>query len=519
MTLDLSFYLSLVLRRLPIIVALIFTATMAGILYAVSLPPVFRAEAKLLIESPQIPDELAASTMVSTADEILLAIQQRIMTRDNILAIADRHNLYAGMPTPTVEQKLKDVGGRVSIYMPANQGNTGVLIASFAESDPELSAVITNEIADQILQWNTELRTQASGNTLEFFEQEVHRLTEELAQQNAEIIEFEQKNREALPESLEYRRTRQATQQERLLQVDRELASLRDRRDRLTELYDRTGQLVTSGLDRTPEQVRLETARQELASALVVLSPSNPRVRSLQNEVAALEEAVKSQLNATGGGQLSAFEVQMLDIDGQISYLAEQKSLLDKDLTALEASIEATPANSIRLAELQSNYETLRVQYEEAVSSLSAARMGDRIVVTDRGQRITIIERAVPPAFRAEPNRKRIAIASFGGGVILSGALLVLLELLNRTVRRPSELTRVLGVPPFGTVAFLPGGKRRNRWSANRVVTVALLAINIPILALVLHIFVAPIDVLLGLSSKTPVASDSAASATAEKTE
>lgn len=519
MTLDLRFYLSLILRRLPVLVALIFIATVAGILYAVSLPPVYRAQAKLLIENPQIPDELAASTMVSTADEILLAIQQRIMTRDNILAIAARHNLYSGAEQPSEEQKLKEVGGRVSVYMPANQGNTGVLIASFAASEPELSAVITNEIADQILQWNTELRTEASGNTLEFFEQEVRRLTEELAQQNAEIIEFEQKNREALPESLEYRRTRQATQQERLLQVARELASLRDRRDRLTELYDRTGQLVTSGQDRTPEQVRLEAARQELASALVVLSPTNPRVKTLQNEVAALEEAVKAQLDTTGGGQLSAFEVQMLDIDGQISYLAEQKTLLDKDLTALEASIEATPANSIRLAELQSNYETLRVQYEEAVTSLSAARMGDRIVVTDRGQRITIIERAVPPAFRAEPNRKRITIASFGAGVILSGALLLLMEVLNRTVRRPSELTRVLGVPPFGTIAYLPGGKNRTRWSANRVVTLGLLVLNIPVLALVVHMFVVPIDTLFGFAPKSSTASATAASATSDKTE
>lgn len=517
MTLDLRFYISLILRRLPIIVALVFTATMAGILYAVSLPPVYRAEARLLIESPQIPDELAASTVVSTADEILLAIQQRIMTRDNILAIAERHNLFAGMPPQTVEQKLKAVGGRVSIFMPTNQGNTGVVIASFAASEPELSAAITNEIADQVLQWNTELRTQASGNTLSFFEQEVRRLTEELAQQNAEIIKFEQENRDALPESLEYRRTRQASQQERQLQVNRELASLRDRRDRLTELYDRTGQLVTSGQDRTPEQVRLEQARQELASALVVLSPSNPKVAALQKEVAALEEAVKSQLDATGGGQLSAFEVQMLDIDGQITYLAEQKALLDKDLTALEASIEATPANSIRLAELQSNYETLRVQYEQAVGSLSEARMGDRIVVTDRGQRITILERAVAPAFRSEPNRKRITIAAFGAGVILSGALLVLLEVLNQTVRRPSELTKLLGVPPFGTISYLPGGQSRKRWSANRLVALGFLALNIPILALVLHIYMGPTSSVL--AAKTPAADEAAAEATPEKTE
>lgn len=511
MTLDLRFYLSLILRRLPILLALVFTTTMLGVLYAVMLPPVFRAETRLLIENAQIPDELAASTVRSTADEILLSIQQRVLTRENLLAIGERHNLFSDIDDVSQEARLEQIGSRVAIYMPATQGNTGVVNVSFGASDPELSASITNELADQILQWNTELRTKASGSTLDFFQQEVRRLTDELAQQNAKILEFEQQNRDALPESLEYRRTRQASQQERLLQVNRELAGLRDRRQRLTELYDRTGAMVSSIENRTPEQERLEEARQQLASALVVLAPSNPRVRALQIEVAALEEAVKSQLNASGGGQLSAFEVQMLDIDGQISFLAEQKKLLEDDLLKLEASIEATPGNSIRLAELQSDYETLRVQYEQAVASLSEARMGDRIEVTDRGQRITVIERAVAPTFRAEPNRKRITVAAFGAGVILSAALLFLLEILNQTVRRPSELVKALGAPPFGTVGYLPGptpaGARR---SYTGLILLFVVLINIPILLLVVHYHYAPLGSLLDFAPSSAEAPTSA---------
>jgi polysaccharide biosynthesis transport protein len=497
MILDLSFYLALIIRRLPIIAAIICSCTAAGLLYAFSLPPVFRAESRLLIESAQIPAELAASTVSSTADEILLAIQQRILTRDNLLEIATRHKIFEATPEITTEEMLVEIGDRVSIYMPNMQGNTGVVTVSFAAGEPQLSATITNEIADQVLQWNTELRTEASGSTLDFFDQEVRRLTDELAQQNAKILEFEQANRDALPESLEYRRTRQATQQERLLQVDRELAGLRDRRQRLTELYDRTGRLVTMDDDRSPEQARLEELRQELASALVVLSPTNPRVRALQIEVAALEEAVKQQLDATGGGTLSAFEVQMLDIDGQIQYLAEQKTMIEKDLQGLDASIEATPGNSLRLAELQSDYETLRVQYEEAVSSLSEARMGDRIEITDRGQRISIIEKAVPPAFRAEPNRRAITVASVGAGVILSGAFLFMLEILNQTIRRPAELARALGAPPFGTVGYLERGADPRRRAVFLWTAIAVVVINVPLVLLVIHLYVTPLGELL----------------------
>jgi polysaccharide biosynthesis transport protein len=511
MALDLRFYFSLILRRLPIILALIIATTTAGVLYAISLPPVFRAESRLLIENAQIPDELAASTVRSTADEILLAIQQRIMTRENLLTMADKHNLFAADPGLTQEKQLQLLGDRVSIYMPATQGNTGVVTVSFAAPDPELSAVVTNEIAEQVLQWNTELRTKASGSTLDFFETEVRRLTDELAQQNAKILEFEQENRDALPESLEYRRTRQATQQERLLQVDRELAALRDRRDRLAELYDRTGSLVSTTDGRTPEQLRLEEARQQLASALVVLSPTNPRVRALQQEVAALEEAVKAQLDYAGGGKLSAFEVQMLDIDGQIDFLAEQKAGLEKDLVTLESSIEATPANSIRLAELNSNYETLRVQYEQAVTSLSEARMGDRIEVTDRGQRITVIEKAVPPAFRSEPNRKRITVAAFGAGAILAGALLLLLEVTNQTVRRPSELARALGAQPFGTIGYLPGTSGPRRHAIGKLGILAIVLVTLSAAVLAMHFFVAPIGTLLGFGPGSTDANEVAA--------
>ncbi|MFM7443888.1 MAG: GumC family protein, partial [Tabrizicola sp.] len=366
---------------------------------------------------------------------------------------------------------------------------------------------------------SAELRNAASASTLDFFQQEVQRLTQELGEQNAQILEFEQANRDALPESLEFRRTRQAAQQERLLQIDRDLASLRDRRQRLTELYDRTGRLVATTQDRTPEETRLEELRQELASALVVLSPTNPRVKALQNEVNALEEAVKEQLDATGGGRLTPFEVQMLDIDGQIQYLAEQKATVEKDLADLDASIQATPGNSIRLAELRSNYETLRVQYEEAVGSLSEARMGNRIEATDRGQRITMIERAVPPAFRAEPNRKRISIAAFGAGVIVSGALLFLLEILNQTIRRPSELAKVIGTPPFGTVGYLAGASGHRRFSHSSLALLAVFLINIPVLMLVVHIYITPLNSLLGLKSSTPAISGVVEPAATEKTE
>jgi uncharacterized protein involved in exopolysaccharide biosynthesis len=508
MTLDLRFYIGLFLRRLPYVLLIVGGCTAIAVLIAFSLPPVFRAEARLLFESAQIPDELAATTVRSSGEENLLAIQQNIMTRASLQELAERFDIYSDASEVSAEIIIDRMRGDLVIDIPRLEAGNGVIWVTFGAANPETSAAVVNAVVDDILEQNFRLRTAASGNTLEFFEQEVRRLADLMALQNAKVLEFEEANRDALPESLQYRRSRQAAQQERLLQVDRELASLRDRRQRLAELYDRTGRLATGVGDMTPEQAQLEQVRQELASALVVLSPTNPRVRALQTQVAALEEAVKAQLEVMSGGELSTFEVQMLDIDGQIQFLAEEKKLIEADLTALNASILATPSNAMALSTLTSDFENLRVQYDQAVASLANARLGDRIEVTDRGQRVSVIEPAVPPSYRAEPNRKLLTATGFGVGVVLSAALVFVLELVNRTIRRPTELVRALGITPFGTVPYLisQAERRRSRTQLGWSVIAAILIG--PLLLLAILGYIMPLDAIfdrladiLGLSS------------------
>lgn len=503
---DLKFYLALFLRRLHYFLFIAIAVAAAGITLAYTLPPVFQAQARLLVESPQIPDDLAASTVETDAPEMLSIIQQQILTRANLLDLSRRFDIHADRPNMPADEIVTDMRARTTITLPrvsARQKGAapaGIVVVSFAAPQGQLSAQVTNELVTQILQQNVELRTSASGETLAFFEQEVDRLNEDLARQGARMLEFKLQNKEALPESLDYRRTRQAAQQEQLAQVNRELAGLRDRRTTLSDLYERTGRVETGSENLTPEQAQLEALKDQLTAALVVYSPQNPRVKTLQAQITALEAVVGAQLGtdgSEGSQELTSFDLQMADIDGQISYLAEQKTAIEAELVELARTIDATPGNAIALGTLERDYENTRVQYNQAVANLGQARTGDQIELTAKGQRISVIEQASVPGEPTSPNRPRIAAASVAGGMALGLGFIVLLELLNRSIRRPVEITRRLGITPFATIPYIRTARQVRLRRGIIALAFLVVGVGIPLGLYLLHTYYLPMDMLI----------------------
>ena len=190
-----------------------------------------------------------------------------------------------------------------------------------------------------------------------------------------------------------------------------------------------------------------------------MLSPGNPRVQVIDQQIAAREAIVAEQIAGSDvgadGQPLTAFEIQMADLEGQLGYLAEQKAQTETEIASLVASIEATPGNAIALAALERDYAAVQDQYNTAVANKAKAETGDMIEALAKGQRISVIEQAVAPREPQSPNRPLIAAAGVGGGFFLGLAVVVLMEFLKSGIRRPVDLTRGLGITPFATLPYL----------------------------------------------------------------
>ncbi|GGA29044.1 GumC family protein [Neptunicoccus cionae] len=479
---DFKFYLLVFWRRFPYFFILLCLGIGAGVAAALLLPPVYVAEARLVVESEQIPDKLAESTVQTDASEQLQIIEQRIMTRDKLLEMANRLGIYRGAGTPanpmTPDEKVRDLRDRVQIRtfggsVQRGQSTATVVIVGFEAPTAKMAAAVTNEIVTLMLQENVEMRTTVSGQTLDFFTQEVARLEQSLAQTSGQILKFQEANEDALPDSLSFRRNEQTAEQERLLELEREENQLRDRRNRMVALYERTGDIGRVEEDaRTAEELQLQELKDRLATSVAVLSLDNPRVVVLRAQIAALEEVVAEQQAALAmsavnedGTQLTPYELQLADIDGQLEFIAEQKQQINSKLEALKASIAATPGNALTLDTLTRNLQNLRLQYDQAVANRARAETGDMIEALSKGQRITVIEQAIAPSKPQSPNRKKIAAMGVAAGLGLGFGFIALLELLNTAVRRPTDLVNGLDITPIVTLPYMrTRGQIWRRW-------------------------------------------------------
>jgi hypothetical protein len=278
------------------------------------------------------------------------------------------------------------------------------------------TAAVVNEYVTRVLDENVRLRTGLAEQTLDFFEQEVARLGEDLSRQSARILEFKNQNIDALPEGMDYRMNRQSLLMERRAQLERDLSAARTCANASPRSSRRPASCPARSRTLTPEQQALIQARRELETARAIYSDTNPRVRVLIARVEQLEREVAGTAGTvTRRPDEALFEMQMSEIDAREAFLDEQIALITNELEQLEDAIARTPANAITLQALERDYENISARYNAATQRLATAAVGERIELTSKGQRITVLRQAVVPREPTSPNRPLIVAAGRAG--------------------------------------------------------------------------------------------------------
>ena len=538
MTLDLRYYLAVLLRRLHWVVLSFAAVTALALVVAYRMTPIYESAARLLLESPQIPDSLAAPTVDTAALEQLQIVEQRLMTRQNLLDIARKFNALPNIANLSPDEIVEAMRQATVIVKQAGREQATLMTITFRAPQAKAAADVVNEYVTRILADNTAIRAGQAQDTLQFFRQEADRLSADLSTQSGAILAFQNQNADALPDTLEYRLTQQSTLTERLASVNRDIASLKDQRARLAEIYRSTGQLGPS--QQTPEATELAQLQTDLARARAVYAPSNPKITLLEDTIAQLQakiaaedqsartdaaadevgadevggdevggdEATGSPDGSPDGSQnapqgapqsapMSPLDIQNAQIDSQLTQLEAQARDITTQLAALKDSIDRTAAVAVQLQALQRDYENTQAQYATATDRLSKASTGERIEALAKGQRIGVLDAATVPDSPSRPNRVKIALTGGVAGLILGFGLVILAEILNSAIRRPIDLERHLQITPIGVIPYVHTPREilaRRAWIGGGLVAVV---VGLPLAVWALDSYYMPIDLII----------------------
>jgi polysaccharide chain length determinant protein (PEP-CTERM system associated) len=508
--LDLKLYWAIFLRRLPyFLVIAAFIATI-GLTVAYILPPVYKSQASMLVEPQQIPGDLAQSTVPVDPYEQAQIIEQRIMTRTNLLDLANRIGLYegldmsAGQMVGDIYDRIEFIGFEPDVTRAPQEPGATIIGVAFLAGTPAYALKGANELISLVLQENVKLRTDRAGDTLTFFQGEVDRLSQELERQSAKIAEFKTAHVDALPDSMAARRAQQERAQQRLLDLEREESDLKNQRATVVWVFERTGRAASIN-ELSNEEQDLETFKSQFIQDSTVYAAGSPQIRLLKNRIAALEKIVADQRaqravpDAEGNAAppLSELDAELAPIDSQLKFIAEDKAQIEKELADLEASIQATPNNEMTLGGLERELDNIQRQHDEAVASLGQAQVGERIEVLSKGERFSLIEPPSEPVDPVSPKRGLIAAAGVVGGVGAGIGFIVLLEMLNRSIRRPVDISTGLGIQPFATVPYIRTRHER-RWKRTVIgIVLGIVVVVIPLALFAVHTLYEPLDVIL----------------------
>lgn len=505
---NVSFYLWLLMRRAAVMVILFLGCSLAGLVLALNLPTTYISTGRMLLQAQEISEDLAASTVRIAAREELTLLREQIMTRATLIDIAQDYEVFEGMLQMSPDDivgAMRDATSMISSGGPSRQTGPqpALLEISFQARRGEIARDVVNEYITRLQTANVEIRTGAANQTLNFFQREVERLGDELARRSAQISTFQNENADALPVDQPFRLQRQVTLQQFIASAEREMRAIEEQRARTILIFEQTGS-IGSGANRSPQEIELDTLQAELRRALVNLSDTNPRVVQLRRQISQLEEEIVNQVAPLteqadpdvdpDNPVAPLLTLQLTDIDARMESLNNQIADAEEELRRLEDAIARSPTNGIDLDRLQRAYDRVQIEYDNAERDLAQASIGASIEAQGRGQRLTLLDPPVVPSSPSGTSRIVVAAGGAGLGLLLAAAFFILLEILNRAVRRPAELEKKLGIMPLASLPYIETAGQRFRRIGMRLAVFVAVVGTVPMLLWAINLYVVPLE-------------------------
>lgn len=462
----------------------------AGLLYY--LPNKYRSETVILVVPQRVPESYVRSTVTSRIEDRLQSIRQQILSRTRLERIILDFDLYPENRKLTV---MEDIVAYMRHQVTVDMVRGDAFVVSYIAEDPALAQKVTERLASLVMDENLRDRAVVAEETNQFIETQLEEARARLETHEKKLEVYRRAHMGQLPSQAEANmqavNTLQAQAQglldsiardrDRLFIVEREISDMPARIEAgAVALPTPTAPPAMDGdglpIGRSASE-RLAAARAQLRQFETRLKPEHPdmvRIKSIIRDLelkSADEKRAEVKTGEPAGtpppSQAAIREAQLRDeramLTRQITQKDAQIAAITTQIASYQSRLDAAPTRESEMIALMRDYETLKTVYTDLLKKREDSKVASNLEQRQISEQFKILDPANRPELPFSPNRPLIAAAGLAGGLGMGIALVLLLELRDKSFRSDTDIQQALGLPVLAMIPHMSNSAERAR--------------------------------------------------------
>ena len=461
--LDLSRYLEILHRRRRLLlVSLAASLVGAFVLYVIS-PKQYRASTVLQVErktpalvaagaSVDVDSWADAQTFYPTQYRLLQSrgLAERVVRNLNLAADPafnpPRSAVFSSSASLDDEQALAALARRLQANLEVKPiRDTRLVEIAYTARDPVLAARIANGVAEAYIDWGVENRFASVGRASSFLASQIEALKREIQEKEAQLQAYSRRTDIVAldPNSNVTLQRLEGLNKDYVEAVSQRIQKEARYKELMSSQDEAAADLVSGGLvgQLRAEQLKLE---RDYATKLNTFKPDWPAMQELKARIEKgrqhLEKVIQETVSNAREQAKAEYQAALRREQSLAQELAKQKA------EAMQLNSVAVEYNNLKV-----EVSTRRGLLDELLRKQAETEVSSRLA-NSRESNITVVDRALPPTSAFRPSLKRNLALGTALGLLFGVGLVFLAEYLDRRVKSPEELARLVDLPVLATI-------------------------------------------------------------------
>jgi polysaccharide chain length determinant protein (PEP-CTERM system associated) len=484
-------------RHLWLLVIPAILACFGTYVVSLKLPNRYESKSLILVEGQRIPDTFVKSVVTEDIGTRLSSMQELILSRTRLEPIVERYGLFNNQGLAPEDRVNLLVKAIVITPIQAMADTRASQLPGFRVtvtlSDARQAQQVCTEITGMFIEEQLKGGEQEANSITQFLDKEVADAQAKMNDQDSQLAAFKRQYFGALPDQEQTNLgllTTASTQLDNISQAieheqqDKSMwESLLNQQISSWKASQQTGGAspVTMDEDLKRKEEELATLQEHYTDAFPSVRAKKDEIEQLKKKIAAADATkttktdtdsknkpadTASSVPAIEPPSIQQLRLQISAVDLSIKEKIKQQQKIQDEYKSFQARVQTSPLVEQKYTELTRDFASAQADYNELLHKRGESAMSADLEHRQQGEHFTTLDAASLPESPSFPIHWEFAAGGLGGGLALGAALVLMMEMKDKSIRTEGDVELLLKLP---TLVMVPSVESKRGFAARVV--------------------------------------------------